>query len=124
MIPPEAKRALDAFFQQDPDSGLGVTAPESAAYENRSGGVIEMLEKLLTQFTEERTTLEKEEMISKNAFQMLMSDLAAQIEEAESDVDSKKATMAKRKAAKAAAELDLSDTIAAMEEDKKYLADL
>merc|ERR550537_1158451 len=80
LIPPEAKRALDAFLQQDPDYGLGVSAPESAAYEFQSGGVIEMLEKLLTQFTEERTTLEKEEMISKNAFEMLMADLAAQIE--------------------------------------------
>merc|ERR1719281_1539221 len=63
-------------------------------------------------------------MISKNAFEMLMADLAAQIEEAENDVEIKKATMVKRKAAKAAAELDLADTIAAMEEDKKYLADL
>jgi len=124
LIPPEAKRVLDAFLEQDPDYGLGVSAPESAAYENRSGGVIEMLEKLLTQFTSERTTLEKEEMISKNAFEMLMTDLAAQIEEAENDVVSKKATMAKRKAAKAASELDLTDTIAAMEEDMKYLADL
>merc|ERR1719387_1023086 len=64
------------------------------------------------------------EMMSKNAFEMLMKDLAAQIEEAEGDVENKKATRAKRQAAKAASELDLADTMAAMEEDKKYLADL
>merc|ERR1719326_1808994 len=58
MIPVEAKRALDAFFQQDPDVGLGVSAPESAAYENQSGGVVAMLEKLLTEFTAERTKVE------------------------------------------------------------------
>jgi len=124
MIPAEAKRALDAFFQQDPDSGLGVSAPESSAYENRSGGVVAMLEKLLTEFTAQRTTVEKEEMTSVNAFEMMMSDLKAQIDEAEDDVSAKTATRAKRKASMAQAEGDLADTIAAMEADKKYLADL
>merc|ERR1719263_2356283 len=53
-----------------------------------------------------------------------MADLAAQIEEAEGDVENKKATKAKRQASKAASELDLADTIASMAKDKKYLADL
>merc|ERR1719281_362484 len=124
MIPAEAKRALDAFFQQDPDVGLGVSAPESAAYENRSGGVVAMLEKLLTEFTAERTKVEKEEMSNVNAFEMMMSDLKAQVEEAKDDVSAKSQTRAKRKQGMAQAEADLADTTAAMEADKKYLADL
>merc|ERR1719387_1856867 len=64
LIPAEAKRTIDAFLQQDPE-GLAVSAPEANAYEFQSSGVIEMLEKLLDKFIDERTTLEKEEMNSK-----------------------------------------------------------
>merc|ERR1719473_2273111 len=70
LIPPEAKKAIDAFLQEDPE-GLAVSAPEANAYEFQSSGVIEMLEKLLDKFIDERTTLEKEEMNSKHAYDML-----------------------------------------------------
>merc|ERR550514_97883 len=63
LIPADAKKAIDAFLQQDPDpaEGLAVSAPESNAYEFQSSGIVEMLEKLLDKFIDERTTLEKEE---------------------------------------------------------------
>merc|ERR1719201_1894467 len=64
LIPKEAKQAIDAFLQQDAPEGLAVSAPEANAYEFQSSGVIEMLEKLLDKFIDERTTLEKEEMNS------------------------------------------------------------
>merc|ERR1719238_871452 len=72
FIPEEAKRAIDAFISQDPDAGLDVAAPEANAYEFQSHGIIEMLEKLLDKFIDERTTLEKEEMNSRHAFEMLI----------------------------------------------------
>merc|ERR1719398_671675 len=62
LIPEEAKKAIDLFMQtgvQDPE-GLAVSAPEANAYEFQSSGVVEMLEKLLDKFIDERTTLEKE----------------------------------------------------------------
>jgi len=124
LIPPEAKRVLEAFLAQDPDYGLDVAAPEAAAYEFQSKGVIDMLEKLLTKFSDEQTTLEKEEMINNNAFEMLMQSLKAQIGEAEDDVSSGKETSAKRKAAKAASEGDLADTTESKTADEKSLADL
>merc|ERR1719379_3199794 len=65
LIPADAKRQLDAFLEEDPEAsaeGLAVSAPEANAYEFQSHGVIEMLEKLLDKFIDERTTLEKEEM--------------------------------------------------------------
>merc|ERR1712008_331905 len=86
LIPEEAKRAINAFLQQDPDEGLAVSAPEAAGYEFQSQGVIEMLEKLLDKFIEERTVLEKEEMNSKQAFDMLVQDLAAQIDQLEASI--------------------------------------
>merc|ERR1719506_698462 len=47
LIPDEAKRMIDAFFQQGEDpEGLAVSAPESNAYDFQSSGIIEMLDKL------------------------------------------------------------------------------
>merc|ERR1719405_289873 len=83
-----------------------------------------MLEKLLDKFIEERTTLEKEEMNSKHAYDMLMQDLNAQVSQAQTDRDEKAATKAKKLQAKADAEGDLTDTTTTRDEDEKYLADL
>jgi len=123
LIPEEAKRAIDAFLEQDPDP-LDVTAPEANAYEFQSTSIIEMLEKLLDKFVDERTTLEKEEMTSIQAFEVLMQDLKNQIAGAEEDVSKKTSTKAKRIEAKASAEADLADTIATRDADQKYLDDL
>ena len=59
-----------------------MAAPEAAGYELQSHGIIEMLEKLLDKFINERTETEKKEMNSKHAFEMLMQDLTAQIKQA------------------------------------------
>jgi MFS superfamily sulfate permease-like transporter len=123
LIPAEAKRTIDVFLQQDPE-GLAVSAPEANAYEFQSSGVIEMLEKLLDKFIDERTTLQKEEMNSKHAYDMLMQDLNAQIAQATQDRDEKSETKAKKLQAKADAEGDLKDTTTTRDADVKYLADL
>jgi len=123
LVPPEAKKAIDIFLQQDPE-GLAVSAPEANAYEFQSSGVIEMLEKLLDKFIDERTTLEKEEMNSKHAYDMLMQDLNAQIAQATQDRDEKAETKANKLQAKADAEGDLKDTTTTRDADVKYLADL
>jgi len=124
LVPEEAKRAIDTFFAQEPDEGLAVSAPEANAYEFQSHGIIEMLEKLLDKFIDEKTALEKEEMNSVHAFEMLVQDLKAQIDQATQDRDEKAATKAKKLQAKADAEGDLTDTTTTRDEDEKYLADL
>merc|ERR1719191_2675899 len=83
-----------------------------------------MLEKLLDKFIDERTTLEKEEMNSKHAYDMLMQDLKAQIAQATQDRDEKAETKAKKLQAKADALGDLKDTTTTRDADVKYLADL
>merc|ERR550537_2014682 len=123
LIPAEAKKTIDLFLMQDPE-GLTVSAPEANAYEFQSSGVIEMLEKLLDKFIDERTTLEKEEMNSKHAYDMLMQDLNAQIAQGEKDRDEKAQAKATALQAKADAEGDLRDTTTTRDEDAKYLADL
>jgi len=126
LIPADAKRAIDLFLVQDgqePD-GLEVSAPEAAGYEFQSHGVIEMLEKLLDKFIDERTKLEKEEMNSKHAYDMLMQDLTAQIDQATQDRGEKAEIKAKKLQAKADAKGDLTDTTTTKEADEKYLSDL
>jgi len=124
LIPKEAKKSIDAFLEQTGDEGLAVSAPEANAYEFQSSGVVEMLEKLLDKFIDERTTLQKEEMNSKHAYDMLMQDLNAQIAQATQDRDEKAETKAKTLQAKADAEGDLKDTTTTRDADSKYLADL
>jgi len=126
LIPAEAKKAIDVFLQQsDPDDeGLEVAAPESNAYESATGKVIDLLEKLLDKFVEERTVLEKEEMNSKHAFEMLMAELKKSIAEASEDRSEKAATKAKRLQQKADAEGDLNDTTTTRDDDQAYLSDL
>merc|ERR1712217_373365 len=124
LVPIDAKKAIDAFLEQDPQEGLAVSAPEAYGYEFQSHGIIEMLEKLLDKFIAERTTLEKEEMNTKHAFDMLMQDLTAQIAQATQDRDEKAETKAKKLQAKADAEGDLAETTATRDADQKYLDDL
>jgi len=124
LIPIDAKKAIDAFLAEDPDEGLAVSAPEAYGYEFQSHGIIEMLEKLLDKFIAERTTLEKEEMNTKHAFDMLMQDLTAQIAQADQDRDEKANTKAKKLEAKAGAEGDLAETTETRNADQKYLDDL
>merc|ERR1719446_743711 len=126
LIPNEAKQTIDAFLQNglEGDEGLAVSAPEANAYEFQSSGVVEMLEKLLDKFIDERTTLEKEEMNSKHAYDMLMQDLTAQVDQATKDRDEKAETKAAKLQAKADAEGDLKDTTATRDADSKYLSDL
>jgi len=124
LIPDEAKRTIESFLAQDPSEGLAVSAPEANAYEFQSGGVIEMLEKLLDKFIAERTTLEKEEMNAKHAYDMLMQDLNAQTAQAQTDRDESAEAKAKALQGKADAEGDLADTTSTKEADEKYLADL
>jgi len=126
LIPAEAKRTIDAFLQssQDPAEGLEVSAPEAHGYEFASHGVIEMLEKLLDKFVDEHTALEKEEMNGKHAYDMLMQDLTAQVDQATQDREEKSEIKAKKLQAKADAQGDLADTTTTMQADETYLGDL
>jgi prefoldin subunit 5 len=124
LIPNDAKKAIDAFLQQEPASGLDVAAPDAAGYEFQSHGVIEMLEKLHDKFIDERTNLEKQETNAKHAHDMLQQDLKAQIDQATTDHGDKSVNKAKSLQSKADATGDLTDTTATRDQDKKYLTEL
>merc|ERR1719298_195342 len=111
LIPPEAQKAINLFLSQDRES-LAASAPEANAYEFQSAGIIEMLQKLLDKFIDERTALEKAEMNSKAASDMVIQDLTGQIEQNQAARDEKTETKAKKMELKAEAESTLADTIA------------
>jgi len=124
LIPDSAKKTLDLFLQQGEDDVDALAAPEANGYEFQSSGVVEMLEKLLDKFIDERTTLQKEEMNSKHAYDMLMQDLKAQTAQATQDRGSKAEHKAAKLQAKADASGDLKDTSTTKAADQKYLSDL
>ena len=62
--------------------GLAGSAPQVNAFEFQSDVGIDMLEKMPDKSDEERDTLEKEETNFRHAFEMLMQDWKASIEQA------------------------------------------
>jgi len=131
LIPAAKKHVIAAFLATDPEvafeqqpSGLDVSAPDANGYEFQSGGVIEMLEKLLDKFEDERSDLQKAETNSKHAYSMLMQDLEAQIKHNTQARTDKSATKAKKQQSASDAKGDLIDTTATRDDDSKYLSDL
>jgi len=124
MMPEDAQQMIDNFLQQDPEAALDVTAPQASAYDNQSAGIIEMLKKLLSKFIDEQTGIQKAEAEAQLNFELLTTDLKAEIGEATSDMEEKKAVRAKKLQAQKLAQADLEETSTVMEADKKYVADL
>merc|ERR1740130_1039288 len=121
LVPVAAKKALTAFLQQDPELAYGV--PEANAYENQSGGVIEMLEKLNDEFSSKKTDLEKEELGAQQGFERIMQQLSDNIENAQFEISKKTKHRAETQQLKAEKEGDLAQTTADRDEDQKYLDD-
>merc|ERR550514_2721394 len=127
FITPEAKRAIDQYLAQDPsiqDENLAVAAPEAKAFESQLQGIIDMLEGLRAKFTDERTSLEKEESEAKHAFEMLSMDLKGQIEAATEARTEKAEKKANSLQSAADAKGDLTDTSTTRDDDSKYVTDL
>jgi chromosome segregation ATPase len=106
---------LDSFLEE---------LPQGAAYESRSGGVFEMLEKLQVQFTEERNKLQTEEVDKQSSFDKLKVALDSEVKHATKDIDTKTTSKAELQKSKATADGDLKSTTDDRNADQKYLTDL
>jgi len=124
-LPPKAKRTIMAFLsdRQEPDP-LSVTAPEAAAYEFQSGGVVEMLEKLDGKFGAELHELEKKMIVAGQDFTIQIQELINQIEQATAESELKTKVKAERAQDEASAKGDLATTENDLATDTKYLKDL
>jgi chromosome segregation ATPase len=112
----------DPFASQTPGAvGMSVTAPEAHGYQFQSSGVVDMLKKLKDKFDDERTTLDKEELNEKHAYEMVMQSLQDSVERATSAKARKAKSYDQRMEAAAAAQGELDDTTAVRNADKTYL---
>jgi len=125
MVPIGAKRTLLAFLNSDAKQDpLSVSAPQAAAYESQSGGVVEMLEKLLDKFRAELDGYQKEELNAKFNYQTLYQELVSNIDEATASSELKTKVKAERAQDEAAAKGDLEVTKKDLAADEGYLSDL
>merc|ERR1719201_994816 len=104
--------------------GDGSEAPEANAYEAQSGGIIDMLKKLKDEFRTKLAECQKEEMNSKHAYDMVVTDLVDSIENSEASIEEKKATKARKEEHTAMHKKELAATKTMKAEDEKSLADM
>jgi len=126
-VPEKARRTIAAFLATDSEirqDPLSVSAPEAAAYEFQSGGVVDMLENLKEKFEDELRDLEKEEMNAEHAYELMSVDLKASIKQADGEMNAKAKIKSEKEEAAAEAKGDLADTTAAQKEDSTYLSEL
>merc|ERR1719379_1280416 len=134
-IPLHAKRVLTSFLEttEDPsvfeaqaqaEASLAVSAPESASYGFQSGGIVDMLKKLLSKFKEELNTLEREELKRKGAHDVVIQDLMRQTTAATETKNYELTTKAERDRTAAEKKGLLADTKKAKADDEKYLSTL
>jgi len=128
LVPLAAKSALTAFLQQAqpsveemPDQQLFHEAPEAYGYEFQSGGIVDVLAKLKTQFSDKKTELMEEELKNQHAFEQIAQQLADNIENAEHEISKKESARAEAQQAKAEAEGDLAEATKELKEDQTYL---
>mmetsp|Transcript_18306 Transcript_18306/g.48300 ORF Transcript_18306/g.48300 Transcript_18306/m.48300 type:complete len:713 (-) Transcript_18306:11-2149(-) len=128
LVPPKSKRLLASFLQTlqpdveaMPSDELFKSAPEAYAYEFQSQGVVDMLEKLNTEFKEKKYEMEMEEKKAQHAFEQMFQQLADNIENAEHEISKKTETRAENEALLAETEGELKMTTAERDEDKRYL---
>jgi hypothetical protein len=125
-LPEGNKRAIEVFLAKDSeeDTLRQVQSPEAYGYEFQSSGIIDMLAKLKDKFIDERSALEKEELNSRHAHDMLMGDLKDQMANAEAAINTKSQQRSKDLQLVATRSGDLQDTETTKADDTKYLSDL
>jgi len=118
-IPARTKATIQAFLSLNEESG----APEAAAYEFQSGGLVDMMEKLKIKFEDQRTALEKSEIAAKGNFDTLAQALTDNIKDMSNSITEKTEKKATRKSDAAEAKGDLEVTKSAKAEDETKLSD-
>merc|ERR1719265_1070144 len=73
----------------DDGDGMDYQAPEAKAYEAQSGGVLDVLKRLRSDFIQKKGDFEKEEMNAVHASNMMLQDLADTVEGAKDSIAEK-----------------------------------
>merc|ERR1719174_2362180 len=121
-LPVQAKSIISAFLGMS--VGDEYEPPEANAYESQSGGIIEMLKKLRDEFRTKLSDCQKEEMNSKNAYDMIQQDLIDSIENANTDIEEKTASKEAKIEKKAMDKKELASTEESKAADEDTLNNL
>jgi len=122
-LPAKAKSVVVALLgmageRADP---MDYEAPEANAYEFQSGGIVELLKKLLAEFTAKLGQCQKEEMNSKHAYDMVIADLTDSIENSEKEIEAKTVEKEQKTEKSAQNKKQLAATVADKAENEKLL---
>merc|ERR550514_834747 len=96
-------------------------APDPAAYKNKSGGIVDVLNDMLEQAETQLADARKKEMEAKNAFDMLKLSIEDEMKNADKNMAKAKKAKATAEEAKALSEGDLAVVTKDLEEDIAYL---
>jgi len=116
------KARVQALLQSDDMQPAG--APEAAAYESQSGGILATLEDMLEKAQAQRAEAQKAEMNAAHAFAMLKQKLNDEIAAQTKEMNAAKAAKAEAEETKAAAEGALANSDKGVSDDKSALHDL
>merc|ERR550514_2378729 len=122
------KMKVQALLQSSSDDSLSLDqpagAPDPAAYESKSGGILETLEDMLDKAEAQQSEGQKAEMNAKHNFEMLAQKLKDAIAHEGKEMDGAKKDKAAASEAKATAEGELAMATKALNEGDKMLEDL
>jgi len=114
---------LTALIQSSNDDD-SEGAPDPAAYENQSGGIIDTMNDLLEKSQSQLESTRATETANVQNFEMLKQSLTDEIKFANKEMDEAKKSKAESEEAKATAEGDLDVSSKGLAEDVKALAEL
>jgi len=121
-LPAQAKAMVAEFLGIMGGSDEGV--PEANAYEFQSGGIVDMLKKLKDDFRGKLGECQKEEMNSKHAYDMVVTDLTDSVENSNEEIEEKTATKASKEEQAALDKKELASTISQKKADETTLSDM
>jgi len=111
------RKKLQAFLQSAQE---GVNAPEAAAYESHSNGILDTLADMQEKAEGILEDTRKTEVNSRHAFELLQQSLQDQLKVERDGLSNTKKQLAATSEVKGQAEGDLANTIKDLEEDKNY----
>jgi len=118
------KAKVMALIQANSDDSQPAGAPQAAAYENQSGGILETLEDMLEKAQDQQAEAQKAEMTAEHNFQMLKQGLEDAVATETKEMAEAKKAKALAEETKAEAEGNLERTEKQIADDKKSLKDL
>ena len=120
----KSKSKLSAFIQssESADADAPAGAPDAANYENKSGGILETLQDMLSKAEDQQADARNTEQKAAHNFAMLKQSLSDQISSSTKEKAATTKAMAEVSDAKATAEGELSVSSSDLAEDKKHLA--